>query len=245
MESDAEIERAVNRSRNNAGLWSSDDSPVLSRCLPTPGAGLVGRDQLIEVLSEDDPPATAINGVQQQIAGPRRQLGRSAIATAGTGYQPTVDVELDSRAFADEVRSARKAFETDGRASGSAVGQALRAALGRWRGIPSAEVPDTRYVRTERTRLEELRLQAQELRLDAALAEGDHATVLGDLPPLLAGSPHREHVRALQIRALHRSGRTVDAREAYRTARQRLVDRPRSVVRIPSPTSRTFCSKNR
>ena len=67
-----------------------------------------------------------------------------------------------------------------------------------------------------------LRLAALEERIDADLALGRHAELVGELEALIAAHPHRERLRGQLMLALYRSGRQAEALEAYRDARAAL-----------------------
>lgn len=73
-------------------------------------------------------------------------------------------------------------------------------------------------------RLEDLRLVALEERIEADLALGLHAELVGELEMLIAEHPHRERMRGQLMLALYRSGRQAEALEAYRNARSALDD---------------------
>ena len=73
-------------------------------------------------------------------------------------------------------------------------------------------------------RLEELRLVAIEKRIDADLALGRHAEVVGELEALVAEHPLRERLRAQLMLALYRCGRQADALAVYQSARRELVE---------------------
>src|SRR5262249_9400880 len=64
---------------------------------------------------------------------------------------------------------------------------------------------------------------AVERRLEAELACGRHAEAIAELEQLVTEQPLREHVRALFMLALYRSGRQAEALAAYRSGRQALV----------------------
>jgi Bacterial transcriptional activator domain len=70
----------------------------------------------------------------------------------------------------------------------------------------------------------ELRNAALERRIEADLACGREAEAVGELAALVAEHPLRERLRALQMRALYRSGRQAEALAVYRDARAALVD---------------------
>ncbi len=100
----------------------------------------------------------------------------------------------------------------------------LRDALELWRGTPFSDVAYADWAQVEIVRLEELRVRALELRVDADLALGKHAQLVGELEALVREHPLRERPRAALMRALYASGRQAEALEAYRDARTMLVD---------------------
>ena len=72
--------------------------------------------------------------------------------------------------------------------------------------------------------MEEQHLAALEVRVDADLAAGRHAELIGELQQLTSQHPWRERLHAQLMLALYRSGRQADALEAYRHAREVLVE---------------------
>src|SRR5437870_3068173 len=77
----------------------------------------------------------------------------------------------------------------------------------------------------ERGRLEEERLEALEERIEAELALGRHAALVGELEALVATHPLRERLRKQLMIALYRCGRQAEALAAYREARRLLVEK--------------------
>ena len=71
---------------------------------------------------------------------------------------------------------------------------------------------------------DELRGSALELHIDAELALGRHAGVVGRLPALIAEHPYRERLHGQLMLALYRCDRQADALQAFQDARRRLVD---------------------
>src|SRR5437660_1381050 len=82
-----------------------------------------------------------------------------------------------------------------------------RWARGLWRGPVLGDLADLEFTRTEVARLEELRLTALEHRVDADLALGRHAEVVGELEALVLEHPLREGLHGQLMRALYGSGR--------------------------------------
>jgi tetratricopeptide (TPR) repeat protein len=100
----------------------------------------------------------------------------------------------------------------------------LHEALSLWRGPPLADIAFEPFAQAECTRLEELRVAALEDRIAADLASGRHAEVVGELESLIAVDQLRERPRGQLMLALYRSGRQAEALEAYRAARETLVE---------------------
>ncbi|MGH2953912.1 MAG: BTAD domain-containing putative transcriptional regulator, partial [Solirubrobacterales bacterium] len=101
---------------------------------------------------------------------------------------------------------------------------AAHAALELWRGAPLADVADEPFARPEIRRLEELRLSAIELTIEAELEAGRHGEVIARLEALIAEHPLRESLHAKRMLALYRAGRQSEALEAYRRARETLIE---------------------
>src|SRR5205823_7260050 len=101
--------------------------------------------------------------------------------------------DLDATRFAALVARGRdRASAGDPREASVTLAEAL--AL--WRGPALADVADASFVRAEAARLEEARLSAVEERIDADLACGDHAALIGELAALVAAHPLRERLWA-------------------------------------------------
>ena len=97
-------------------------------------------------------------------------------------------------------------------------------ALSLWRGRPLADLAYEPFAQREVARLEDLRVAALELLIEAKLALGRHAEVVGQLEALIAEHPYRERLRAQLMLALYRCDRQADALQAYQDARRRLVE---------------------
>jgi class 3 adenylate cyclase len=100
----------------------------------------------------------------------------------------------------------------------------LQDGLALWRGPALTDFAYEPFAATEAARLEELRLTAIEDRIEADLALGRHADVVGELEALVAQHPLRERLRSHLMLALYRSGRQAEALEVYQRTRQLLVD---------------------
>src|SRR3954471_2667762 len=183
----------------------------------------VSAERLAVALWGEDAPPSAVKTVQVYVARLRKALeDPDALVTTPAGYRLRVGPgELDAERFERQVADGRQALAA-GRAEEAAA--ELRAALGLWRGPPLAELATTPFAPAEIARLEEQHLAAVEVRLDAALAAGRHAELIGELQQLTRRHPWRERLHAQVMLALYRSGRQADALEAYRHAREVLVE---------------------
>ena len=113
----------------------------------------------------------------------------------------------------------------EARAAGPETAAAkLREALALWRGPALADLAYESFAQVEIARLEEMRLTVLEQRIDADLALGRHAELVGELEALVARFPLREPLRGQLMLALYRSGRQAEALDAYRAARRELAE---------------------
>jgi predicted ATPase/DNA-binding SARP family transcriptional activator len=167
----------------------------------------VSRDRLIDELWGDEPPATAENALQAQIAALRRLLpGR--IVTAGTAYRLAARPdEIDARRFELAAGAAHDLLE---RQPAVAAAQ-LATALSAWRGPALDGAVTGLLAGAEATRLDTLRRAAQVDRADACLALGEHETVVAELAGLVAGDPTDERLASRLMLAQYRTSGSSDA----------------------------------
>lgn len=178
----------------------------------------VTADRLIEGLWGEEAPASAAKMVQNYVWRLRKALsedGGAEILTRGRAYELKIDREL-----VDVLRLERLVAE----AARTPNGDTARQALALFRGEPLADVADEPFASSEIRRLEELRLTAAELAIDADLAAGRHHEVVAEIDALLTANPLRERLHVQRLLALYRCGRQADALEAYRRARETLVE---------------------
>ena len=136
------------------------------------------------------------------------------LVTRGRGYVlRAAQGEVDADRFRRLVSEARDKLSAGDPGS---AGAALREALGLWRGAPLAEFASESFAKGEITRLEEARLAALEDRIEADLALGEHAVLVGELQALVYEHPLRERLRGQLMLALFRAGRQSDALAVYR-----------------------------
>jgi DNA-binding SARP family transcriptional activator len=186
---------------------------------------VVSVDRLADDLYAGAPPVTAVTQVQRQISDLRRTLGAgAAIETRPPGYLIRVgDDQVDLHRFEGLAEDGRLALD---RGDADAAAELLREALALWRGgAPLADLAYEAFAQVPVARLEEIRLAALEERIEAELALGRHAQLIGELEQLIAEHPLRERFRAQLMLALYRAGRQAEALEAYRRTREELVDK--------------------
>jgi predicted ATPase/DNA-binding SARP family transcriptional activator len=190
-------------------------------CLLLRRGRFVSREELIEALWAQQPPKSAVGSLHVYVHGLRRLLGAERIQSRGMAYRVHLQPgELDLEHFEELVEQSRNALQR--READRAVG-ALETALGLWRGRPLGGLPPE-MLADERAHLGELHVSALELLIEARLARGDHEQVIAQVSTLIAEHPFRERLREHQILALYRAGRQTDALEAYRRARNTLVE---------------------
>jgi DNA-binding SARP family transcriptional activator/predicted ATPase len=191
---------------------------------------VVALDRLIEELWGEQPPAQATASLQAYISNLRRAMEPErpartpsrVLVTQPPGYRLVVDPEnLDATRFAALAEQGHRLLEAE--RPGPAA-QALREALGLWRGPALADMADEPFAQAERHRLDELRLAALEDRLAAELALGGHAAAATELGELVVRYPFRERLHGLMMVALYRSGRQAEALQAFQAARRTLSE---------------------
>jgi predicted ATPase/DNA-binding SARP family transcriptional activator len=177
---------------------------------------VVSRDELIDAVWGEEPPDTARNTLQVYVSQLRKLLPEGLLETTPTGYRLAIDPATVDLVEFERLTQAGRSALTIGDAAGAA--ETLRRALDLWRGAVTDLPP------TEVLRVDELRLTALEDRIDADLALGRHAQLVGELERLVAEQPLRERLRGQLMLALYRSGRQADALAVYQRARRTLVD---------------------
>lgn len=184
---------------------------------------VVSSDRLIEAIWGDDLPRDPRHALEAAVSRLRKGLQAAGapdlVVTQSPGYVLDIEPEaVDAARFERLVDRARDHEDPAARAA------ALREALALWRGAPLADLTYEAWAQPEIDRLEELRLTAVEDEIDAQLASGRHAEVLGRLPTLVEEHPYRERLRRQLMLALYRAGRQAEALELYEKARVTLVE---------------------
>ncbi|GAB3979179.1 AfsR/SARP family transcriptional regulator [Plantactinospora veratri] len=173
-----------------------------------------------------EPPPGAVSAVRTFVAALRRALEphrpprepARLLVTEGPGYALRASPDaVDAWRFEQAVTA------TSAGPPGPALDR-LDRALGWWRGPAYAGFDDEPWARPERSRLEQLRLNAVESRADALLALGRAAEVVPQLDGHVAEHPWREEAWRLLALALYRTDRQGDALAVLRRARALLRD---------------------
>jgi DNA-binding SARP family transcriptional activator/class 3 adenylate cyclase len=185
----------------------------------------LSRDQLIKALWGYEPPPTAGKMINNNIARLRRLLesngAQDALVTHANGYELRIDPDqLDAHRFERLIKDGQRALANG---APDAAAAKLRAGLELWRGPALADFVHDLFAEPEAARLEELRLNAVNDRIEADLALGRHAELLGELEALILENPLRERLRAYLMLALYRAGRQAEALELYQKTRHLLV----------------------
>ncbi|MBQ0847285.1 tetratricopeptide repeat protein [Streptomyces sp. BH-SS-21] len=182
--------------------------------------------ELIDALWGDDPPSQALAAVRTYASRLRKILSPGVLVSESGGYAirltdasgggATLDLALAQELAADAEKAKSRGDLCHARAL-------LNKTLSLWDGEVLASVPGP-YAETQRTRLQEWKLQLTESRLDMDLEQGCHAEAVSELTALTAAQPLRERLRGLLMLALYRSGRQAEALAAYADTRRLLAD---------------------
>jgi DNA-binding SARP family transcriptional activator len=178
--------------------------------------------ELIDALWGDEPPSRALATIRTYASRLRKTLGSGVLHSESGGYALRLAEgdELDLLRAQELVADAEKARSSGDLARARAL---LDEALALWDGESLAHVPGP-YAETQRTRLEEWRLQHLESRLDMDLEQGHHGEAVSELTALTATHPLRERLRELLMLALYRSGRQAEALAVYADTRRLLAE---------------------
>jgi WD40 repeat protein/DNA-binding SARP family transcriptional activator len=182
----------------------------------------VSPERLALALWGEEAPGGAVSTVQVHVSRLRKALGDGEVVTTSpAGYRIRVQPgELDAERFERLVEDGRRSLAAGDADRAAAV---LREALALWRGPPLADLAFEPFAQAEIARLEEQRLAALGVRIEADLAAGRHAEVVGELRRLVADHPTSERLAGHLMIALYRCGRQAEALDAYRHARETLT----------------------
>ncbi|MDV6276640.1 BTAD domain-containing putative transcriptional regulator [Rhodococcus erythropolis] len=215
---------AWNESSHQIDLKGPRHRAVLARLIVARG-----RVVPVGVIVDDlwvDPPAGATSAIRTFVSALRRALEPDrtprtkpkVIVTEGPGYAFRAAPDaVDAWKFERLVREAADS-------SPARSLELLRTALQLWRGPACAEFIEESWARSERSRLEELRLTAVERMASAQLDLGRAAEAIPDLDAHVTEQPWREDGWRLLALALYRSDRQGDALAVLRRARKLLAE---------------------
>jgi DNA-binding SARP family transcriptional activator len=164
---------------------------------------------LVDAVWPHQPPNTAKNSVQNQIARLRHTFGRDLIVTANDRYQliATTDIDTIDRAAATCTRSHLTPPEV----------HAIADVLDGWNGEPYADLGDHPKAQAERARLHHVQSRLVETLAVSRLMDpaGDHDAAIIDLTVRTSTDPLHEQAWELLVTALHLSGRRTEALGAF------------------------------
>ena len=187
-------------------------------------------DTLIDALWGDHPPASPCHALHTAATNARKRLVRcrgpdhtpARIDHIGWAYRLSVmEEELDTSCFSTLIDLSRRVLEGGDAETAS---QFAVEALALWRGPPLSGLGEEPVFQAEANRLTGQRFAALEIRIDADLALGRHAELIGELEALIAAHPFDETLQSRLLLALYGSGRQVEALRAYRTFAARLAE---------------------
>lgn len=202
-------------------LGAAKERSLLAALALRPGS-VMAVDVLIDAIWGETAPPSARKTLQTYVSNLRRALGPDAVATHPCGYSLRLRPEdTDVGCFRALVREGEQALRA-GRAGPAR--EALAAAVALGRGQPLQGVGRHTGLAAEAVRLEEEFLTALETRVEADLAAGSGAELVGELENLVRDHPFRERLWSHLLVALYRSGRQADALAAYQRARRLLRD---------------------
>jgi DNA-binding SARP family transcriptional activator len=186
-------------------------------------------DRIVDALWPDSPPGSGAKAVAFHVSKLRRALalhgdrddGPPILATTPAGYVLRVEPDSIDAVAAERLGREGEALLHDRPAEAR---ERLASALGLWHGEPLSDLAYQRFARQEIERLNELRLRFLEDRIEADLALGRHAELVGELRDVVAANPYRERLRGQLMLALYRCGRQADALTAGQEGRRILLE---------------------
>jgi DNA-binding SARP family transcriptional activator len=183
---------------------------------------VISTDAIVEALWGDEDAAKPEAALHMAVSRLRSALGEDVIATQPGGYRlelPSTNSDLSR--FRTHVRRGQQ-LQTLGHPT--AACESYRQGLAQWRGPALTDLRQFDFAERAASELEEERITAVESLMEAMLAAGAHAQVVGELYGLVESFPYRERLWQLLMLALYRSGRQAEALEVYKDLRTRLGD---------------------
>lgn len=217
---------------SGAALLREDRFPglqgrVIFALLAAEHARPVSRDELVEEVWGDSPPASWEPALRALISKLRTLLGKAGISgdslTGGLGaYQLQLPPEawVDLEAAADSIHRAETARRDSNLRDAAGFGR-VAAAIGARQLLLGAAGP---WVERRRGQLRDVRLRALDCLAETWLASGDPATAARDAELAVDLDPFREPSHRLLMRARSESGNHAGALLAYERLRRLLAD---------------------
>ncbi|GAA2382206.1 hypothetical protein GCM10010420_00010 [Streptomyces glaucosporus] len=188
---------------------------------------------LMEEIWGENVPRSAATTLQTYILQLRRRIAvaleddptreaKDVLVTQHGGYLLQVQPgQVDVQEFEQLAASGRAAYDAgDDRVASELLGRALAM----WHGPALVDVRVGSVLELEVLRMEEDRMAALERRIDADLRLGRHTELVPELRVLSARHPMHENFCAQLMVALHRSGNSWRALEAYQRLRGTLIE---------------------
>jgi predicted ATPase/DNA-binding SARP family transcriptional activator len=172
-------------------------------------------DQLVEALWGERAPASVASAVHVHLSKVRAAVGDLLVRTPAGYLLQAGGYRLDAERFEELVEL--------GRRDPARARRALAEALALWRGEPLADLPPEGPIGEWQRLLSEQHLHATVLRIDAELADGTAAELVGELEQLVRLHPFDERLWERLMLALYRAGRQAEALDVYARARTLLA----------------------
>jgi DNA-binding SARP family transcriptional activator len=181
----------------------------------------VPTERLVGALWPDGPPKSYASNLHTYVSRLRERIEPVRVEHSGGKYRILInDDELDMLVFSAASDLGRQAARTGDWVTAA---KHLRHALAQWRDRALADV-NLPALDPDVARLETERLAVLEDCLEAELAAGRHAELVGELKAAHAEHPLRERLAGQLMIALHRAGQQAEALAVYRETRRTLIE---------------------
>jgi DNA-binding SARP family transcriptional activator len=172
----------------------------------------VPTDTLVQVVWDDDPPASLHSSIHSLVTKLRELIGHDAVVLEDHSYRLLASWDqIDACVFERMAEEAEDLLAEDPERSL----QVARSALELWRGPAYGDLGDVDPFRLESIRLEQIRCSTTETVIMAELTLGRTTRAIPMLMAMLEETPYRERMWAQLISALGREERRGEALEAF------------------------------
>lgn len=179
------------------------------------------RRRIIDSLWSDENIATPERALQVVVSRLRKAIGADKLRTLPDGYR--LDVEAGAIDLDRFRRHAKRGLQMLTLGHPGQASEAFHQALAQWRGPALSEFRHRQAMDEMADGLERERVEVVESLMEAMVQTGDHKLVVGQLESLVEEHPMRERLWYLLMLALYRSGRQVEALDAYSRLRRYLA----------------------